>query len=417
MNLRELVDHIHSGPAKLVLDKPLRVPRPTRRNSCDFDEFLQALHYRKTIRTVECESHLVLNITEDEWILLVKTLGSIKGLQNLRLSCRHGSRDFHLFQAITDAVKNARSLRTMKVHIYGHDDNFHPDSSAGLTALASALREHTALQEFNWFEFGSRREAAPRNLSLDPVLRALPACPHLRKVAIMTKYASDDALRNMLLLPSAIDLHLVLKTTENWLAVADEIRQGRCLVTNLHLGMLQSSSSKATEAVQAVANAIRRDCNLEHLHLQMEDGFTDEAGVALAEALTVNKTLRKINLSTTVPLSHPVWNKAAATLGAHAHVAFSTMMRVNTSLVLKLPPFETASTDRRLLESHKQMRIEQRLNKAGRGKLLASSQTTREQWVDALSELNSYNVDDSAAFQVGCLFSLLRLNPFVVCVS
>jgi hypothetical protein len=31
------------------------------------------------------------------------------------------------------------------------------------------------------------------------------------------------------------------------------------------------------------------DRNLEYLYLRMEDGFTDEAGVTLAEALTVNK--------------------------------------------------------------------------------------------------------------------------------
>jgi hypothetical protein len=70
MNARELVDHICSGPAKLVLQNPLRFRRRTRSNPCDFNEFLLALQSNETIRTVECGSHLGLGITEDEWFLL-----------------------------------------------------------------------------------------------------------------------------------------------------------------------------------------------------------------------------------------------------------------------------------------------------------------------------------------------------------
>jgi hypothetical protein len=50
MNPRELVDHIRSGPAELVLSKPLRFRRRTRSNPCDFSEFLQALQSTETIR-------------------------------------------------------------------------------------------------------------------------------------------------------------------------------------------------------------------------------------------------------------------------------------------------------------------------------------------------------------------------------
>jgi hypothetical protein len=60
---------------------------------------------------------------------------------------------------------------------------------------------------------------------------------------------------------------------------------------------LQSSSSKDTEAVKALAKAIRLDRNLEHLMLEMENDFPDEAGMALAEALTINKSLCRISLS------------------------------------------------------------------------------------------------------------------------
>jgi hypothetical protein len=93
------------------------------------------------------------------------------------------------------------------------------------------------------------------------------------------------------------------------------------------------------------------------------------------------------------------------------------MLRVNTSLLLKLPQIETDGANAELLESRNQMVIEQRLNEVGRGRLLASRQTTKEEYVDSLHELGSYDVGDSTAFQVSCLYSLLRLNPSVICMS
>jgi hypothetical protein len=175
--------------------------------------------------------------------------------------------------------------------------------------------------------------------------------------------------------------------------------------------MYQGTISDATEAVQALASAIRLDQNLEQITLRMEDGFTDESGVmALAEALTVNKTLSMITLSATV-YERNVHNKAA--LGAFTYEALSAMLRVNTSLVLKLPPFESSGGDERPHYSRKEMRIEQRLNEVGRGRVMASRQMTREEWVYALHGLNSNN-NKPSAFQVSCLYSLLRLNPSIV---
>jgi hypothetical protein len=412
MNPRELVDHIHSGPANLVLDKPLRFRRRTRSNPCDFNEFLQALQSSETIRYIDCESYHTLGISEDEWVLLVKTLGTIRDIQRLDFFCKDASRDFHPLQAVADAVNNAQSL--LKLFVVQERETF-PRDPSGMIALANALREHTALEEFGCVDFCSRMEEVSQSTAFDPVLWALPACPHLRKVTIMTKCASPDAVNNLLQLKPATDLRLILDT-DQWLAVADEIRRGRCIVQRLKLGMLQGASSEASEAVKALASAIPLERNLEHLTLRMENGYTDEAGVALAVALTVNKTLRKIDLFTNAYDSGLAMRNADS-LGVQSYEAFSAMLRVNTCLVLEVPPFETAGADERLCQSRDQLRIEQRLNHVGRGRLSASIQTTREQWVDALCELDSGNIDDSPAFQVSCLFSVLRSNPTVVCMS
>jgi hypothetical protein len=304
-------------------------------------------------------------------------------------------------------VNNAQSLRELSVD--GAGETF-PGDPSGLTALANALREHTALEELYCFDYGSRIEAA-QSTALDLVLRVLPACLHLRTVTIMTASASADAMKNLLQLGPATDLDLVLKT-EHWLAAADAIRRGRCNVKKLTLAMYREATVDATEAAKAIASAIRLDRSLEDLTLERGKDFTDEMGVALAEALTVNETLRQIILSV-----GDAWQlQDSDALSVPAYEVFSAMLRVNTSLVLELPPFETAGTDERLVDSRNQMRIEQRLNQVGRGRLLASSQTPRKEWVDALNELNSSNVDETPVFQVSCLISLLLLHP-AVCMS
>jgi hypothetical protein len=84
-----------------------------------------------------------------------------------------------------------------------------------------------------------------------------------------------------------------------------------------------------------------------------------------------------------------------------AYKAFGDMLRLPAPSIL----------DQRLVDSCKQMCIEERLNDVGRGSLLASSQTPREEWVDALQKLNATNDDD--LLEVGCLYSLLRSNPSV----
>jgi hypothetical protein len=62
--------------------------------------------------------------------------------------------------------------------------------------------------------------------------------------------------------------------------------------------MRETTRSEATKAAKALASTIRLDRNQKYLTHRMENGFTDEAGVALAEALAVNKTLHAISLST-----------------------------------------------------------------------------------------------------------------------
>jgi hypothetical protein len=190
MNLRELVDHIRSGPAKLALDEPLRFRRRTRSNHpCDFHEFLQALQSSETIQKVVCWPLWRLGITEEEWVLLIKTLGRIRGIQDIDIICEPAaSRDSRYFHAIAEAVNSAHSLRNLSIDM---EYAILPRNPAGLIAFAHALRDHTALQEFSWFDVSPLPEAA-QGVSPDFMLRTLPSCPHLRKVGRGRLLASSN---------------------------------------------------------------------------------------------------------------------------------------------------------------------------------------------------------------------------------
>jgi hypothetical protein len=137
------------------------------------------------------------------------------------------------------------------------------------------------------------------------------------------------AMKNLLQLGPTTDLVLGLYT-DHWPAAANGILQGRCNSKHLNLDTLQGTSLEDTEAVKAIAGAIRLDRSLERLGLQIMNNFTDEAAVALAEALTANKTLRKITLSLTAMFTGTP-SSNTATLGAHAYEAFGAMLCVNTS--------------------------------------------------------------------------------------
>jgi hypothetical protein len=162
-------------------------------------------------------------------------------------------------------------------------------------------------REVELFVSARQQEALPQRDSTDCAPGTFPVTPTPIITCLRPNKQSPLPLKS----PSATDgpKCLLLLETEQWFAVADEVRQGRCHVKNLALGMVQSSSAEATEAIKALASAIRVDRNLEHLTLRMENGFSDEAGVALAEALTVNKTLRVVKVGDTLRPDYHVRNK------------------------------------------------------------------------------------------------------------
>jgi hypothetical protein len=85
---------------------------------------------------------------------------------------------------------------------------------------------------------------------------------------------------------------------------------------------------------------------------------------SLAEALTVNRTQRKMDVN-----ANPVMDRREedikATLAARSYEAFGAMLRVNTNITLDLPTFDDAAgANERDTSHYNQMCIKLQLKKA-----------------------------------------------------
>lgn len=151
MYTRELVDRIRSaalqssscGSRSVFAGRRALAVRHAS-GAASFRKFLQT---SETIRTVTCGSHNTkeLDISPDEWVLLIKTFGRIRDIQNIAWLGMIGSRDSHPFQAVAEALNNARSLRKLTLVPCLE---LLPTDPSELSALANGfLREHTSLQE------------------------------------------------------------------------------------------------------------------------------------------------------------------------------------------------------------------------------------------------------------------------------
>jgi hypothetical protein len=93
------------------------------------------------------------------------------------------------------------------------------------------------------------------------------------------------------------------------------------------------------------------------------------------------------------------------------------MLRVNTSLIVDLPP--VCLTMLLMIQGLSTLATPDAYRAAIEGSWPLPQETIgvetdakKKEWVDALNALNSYsNVDETPEFNISCLYSLLRLNP------
>ena len=344
--------------------------------------------------------HVALTITESAWFRLVRALGSIRGLKGLAVAWRNGSPDFHPLQVVARAVDSANSLHNL---IISASDSEQSDP-AGELSPARSLRQHGNLKDFCLYAHMQTTTRSPQ---------LIPAAACLRQVRIVEHSLTRDDVR---CLSRSLSLYkLILEGgVDSWLVIADEIRNGFFRPETLVLVRTTACSALETaEAFQVMIGAIQFNGSLRKLNLYSTTGFSDEMGVALAKALTVNTTLVQLDLQNTFTTSNSTYHPSQPlkAFGAEAYTAFIAMLKINMNIRLELPDLKSdADSETRVQQSL--MRIELQLNYADRGSLVASNQTTREEWVNALQRLNDSCEKNeincgTGSFHLSCVYSML----------
>lgn len=435
MQPQTLLDTIRGTPIELKLFETIRFRRRTRSNPCDFNMILQALKVNKSITVLICSRHFMSGITSDEWFRFLQNLGSIQNLTELYFVCNSRVP----VMAILHAVSTSRSLRKL---LFGHD-NILTGNAAELRELAagtgststgspsasascestgspsasetgSCYFRHSALEELIWLGGANDDQDDDQSnqeplVTFDALLRALIPCPRLRTAKIGTERIPEDSLRQLLASPAFQSLHM-LATMDEWMVVANCLQQHTASLKELVLSSHFTKSDTNT-AIQELAEAIQQDQHLLRLRLEMCNGYTDKAGVALAKAIQINTTLRHVDLDENGGCGEASGDTRNS-MGVKAYKALTAMAVTRSDLKLGVPAVDRGASNADK-EQFAKMRIELRLNAVGRRELLVTSPTTREAWVNGLLQLNADSCQENHDIKVDCLFTFLLLNPTV----
>jgi hypothetical protein len=467
MQPQTLLDTIRGAPKELKLFETIRFRRRTRSSTCDFQTILQALTACDSLTVLICSRHFMSGITSDEWFRFLQCTGSIPNLRELYFVCH--SRVPVL--AIAHIVGTSKSLRKL---FFGHDNTLTGNvtelrdlvtgqgavTTGTVTATATATVagsgtctstsastsdstdsgnndndidndiksnncgcyfRHSALEELIWLGGANddddndndgdndRSNQQEPLVPFDALLRALIPCPKLRTAKIGTERIPEDSLRALLASSAFQSLHM-LATMDEWMVVSHCLQAQTACLTEL---VLSSHFTKADTdtAISSLAKALGRDPHLLRLRLEMCNGYTDTAGVALAEAMQMNTALQHVDLDENGGCGEASGDTRNS-MGVTAYKALTAMAVVRSDLRLGVPVVDehASVTDK---EQHAKLRIELRLNAVGRRQLLVTSPTTREAWVNALLQLNADRCPEDRDIKVDCLFTFLLLNPTV----
>lgn len=405
MKARNLVRTIKKGLDVLELSDEVDFRRSwlLRR---DYRAFLEALQLQNSIQTVKLHGSIGRGLSREQCLECIRTLRGMKGLKELVFV--GGCVDDEVtrsntisLQAVTSFVTKSRSLEKLVLEDgvvlhTGSGDRWEclPNGFCGLP-----------LREFTWH--GELKGHSHNDVpTLDPLLFSLTSWPNLRKARIKlncNKIKDESILRLLLRSKSLKELTLDGLTSSQWMLIMDEITQGQHSLAMLDLSL--ASSKGSNECALAAANVIQHDSVLQSLTLRVSSGFSNDAGVAFAHALTVNTTLQELDLMEGSD-AH-----VKDRFGSESYQAMAEMLKVNTDHQLIVPMSSSPISEANVVSDYTEMVLEMELNRIGRGRL--SPAASRAEWVQGL--LDCKNVESSFApnLDISCMFALLRLNPSV----
>ena len=402
---------------KLIANDPSFVELSLERLGDDFDlgSFVHALRANSTVKHVCFSGTFVRELQDAQWRLLLQSIGQLATLEELQIWC--STIPTAVFAETIQAAQSLQKVYFFRVGLEG--------TQADFDALAEAIAAHPNLRDvriggFHILEPNQNQQQQQQpllnnDIQLDRVVQALATAPKLEVVSLQLSSAQQavpfgtDAIAQLLASDTITDLYLSrLGLGEGHLAV---IAQGLAVNTTLRVldlfgntienphvmamanALAQNNSVEilvlpcpandlSVEACAAISEALKKNNKLTTLNLPRSN-LSDEGITHLAQGLTVNKTLKKVEVG------------VSKTVGDTGINALMDMLDKN----YKLERMVVSSADQSIKEKTEYY---MRLNEVGRGNLLASGKATREQWVEMLITVQN---------DLDCLFYFISSNP------
>jgi hypothetical protein len=330
------------------------------------------------------ESFLV-ELPVEETHDLFRTIGGMPNLQKLGFHSQSGSSGVLSIKALIAITSPA----TRMVH-FGISDVALWGSQADFQLWATQLQTQLFLQSFCVCECELLDPS--KECPLDPLLTVLSILPSLEALFLQAAtpnalgQVSPEAVAAIGMAPQLQDLRLGNFELKH----PHMVQMGKVLSSNVVLTELKIDSCVELhrETAVAMAKMLRNNRRLKSFELGLTSMIPDDCAVVLAESLKYNTTMESFTLSKgTGARFRPITSQVCQT-------AFVDMLHQNYVL-------ETLVLFQRF-PVKKEFKLYLTLNKYGRGKLLMSHASEREDWIQAI-----YKVNDD----LDSIFYYLGINP------
>lgn len=368
----------------------------------DLDQFLFALRNNHTVKHVCFTGAFVRELTNDQWLQMLEGVGYLVGLQQLQIWC--STIPVGTFANLLERASMLQVIFFFHVKLDGTQEEF--------SHFSEAIRHHLRLREFRFGGIEMIRET----ILFDCVVEALGEAEQMQVVTLQLMNGN----RNNRFSGTALG-KLMSSTTI------------QCLyLTRLGLGqehykaiIIAIQTNKNIRVLDLFANNIKNDQLIQIVHmlsgnkvLEMivlpgldDNEFNDECSVAVSEMVKFNSSLISLYMPcskfTDLGLVHLAENLSINTTLKKVEIAVSNKIGQQgidalTKMLDKNYELERLVVDSNEKSIKSKIEYYMRLNAVGRGPLINSGQANRVEWVNMLISVR----DD-----LDCLFYFISMNP------
>lgn len=255
----------------------------------DIDAFVYAIQANRTVKHVCFSGTFIRSLEPRQWRRMLEAVGNLQTLQELQIWS--ATIPVGVLARTIDNAYRLRKIYCFRANLEGSNEDFQ--------ALASSIRDNPALRDIRLGGLSITESDQP--VSMDCVLEALAQASKLEVVSLQSRGGfervpfSAAALRVVFCSETLEDLHLSRLGLEksHFAAIAAGLEANKNLKTLDAFG-----NTIENESIISIANALGKNKSLESLVLPCPTStdLSVESCAAISDALKSNNTLVTLNL-------------------------------------------------------------------------------------------------------------------------